>query len=297
MRLPQLVQQGFRPTRREMLQLMGASAAALMLPDCSKKSTAYSYRFLTSEEVAGLGALADAILPPDSEPGGKELGTTEFVDRLLSAFEGGGPIWAGGPYSGRAPYPAADGTPSKSYPTDDFNQALPMDRVHQLYWKYLIYGSSVQPGPNDGLIGAFDGYRNIVRNGLALCQTQSQTTNKTSLQDSNYQQLIVLINQLINDTTNVGAEFFSTVIPFVTQACFAAPEYGGNANLGGWSIAHYEGDRQPVGFSWYDPATQSYTEDPTYPVSKPNPGADPDPMDPQTLSLVQLSAAFENAGS
>jgi hypothetical protein len=296
MKLPQVGSVSFPLTRRELLQLLGAGAAAAVLPGCSpKKSTAaYSYRFLTSEEVAGLGALADTILPPDQDPGGKELGTTEFVDRTLSAFEGGGPIWASGPFSGRAPNPAADGTPSTTYPPDNFNTALPMDRVHELYWKYLIYGSSVQPGPNDALDGTNPGYQTMIRTGLANAQTQSQTLYKKNIEDLDYTHAIALVQALLADTTGGGNTFITLVMTFVAQACFSAPEYGGNVNLGGWNIAHWEGDRQPVGYSWYDPATKTYKEDPNHPVSTANPGADVDPMDSQTQQLVSLSAATQN---
>lgn len=295
MKLPQAgVVPSFPLTRRELLQLMGAGAAAAMLPGCApKKATPYAYKFLTAEEVAGLGALADTILPPDQDPGGKDLGTTEFVDRTLTAFEGGGPIWAGGPYSGRAPNAAANGSPSTSYPPDDFNTALPMDRVHELYWKYLIYGSSVQPGPNDALDGPNPGYQTAIRTGLAYAQMMSQSLYKKAIEDLDYTHAIALVQNLLADTTGGGQTFIMLVMTFVAQACFAAPEYGGNANLGGWNIAHWEGDRQPIGFSWYNPATKTYMEDPNSPVSTANPGTDPDPMDSQTQQLVALAASFE----
>jgi hypothetical protein len=298
MKLPQIKELPLRTTRRELLQLMGAGAAMTLLPPgCAKKSTAYKYKFLTADEIAGLDALADVILPPDQDPGGKDLGTSEYVDRLLSAFEGGGPIWAGGPFSGRAPYPAADGSPSNKYPSNDFNEALPLDRVHALYWKYLIYGSSVQPGPNDALDGPFDGYRNMIRKGLANAQSQAQAAVKTSLQGAPPEDLLALVNTMLGDMPAGSAQFINLVILFVTQASFAAPEYGGNKNLAGWKIANWEGDRQPVGYSWYDPATQTYREDPAHPVSTANPGTDPDPMDPMTESFVSLTAGIENAGS
>jgi hypothetical protein len=295
MKLPQTGPVSFPLTRRELLQMLGAGAAAAMLPGCApKKAAPYSYKFLTSEEVAGLGALADTILPPDHDPGGKELGTTEFVDRTLTAFEGGGPIWAGGPYSGRAPNPAADGSPSSKFPADNFNSGLPLDRVHELYWKYLIYGSSVQPGPNDAMDGTNPGYRTTIRAGLAAAQTLSQSTYKKAIEALDYTHAISLVQTLLADTTGGGQTFITLVMTFVAQACFAAPEYGGNTNLAGWNIAHWEGDRQPVGYSWYNPATKTYTEDPKAPVSKANPYPDVDPMDSQTQQLVALSAATQN---
>jgi len=279
-------------TRRSLLQLLGAGAGLVLLPRCHSSSPP-AYRFLTPEEVLGLGALADAILPPDQEPGGSALGTCQFVDRTLSAFEGGGPVWAGGPDSGRAPLPAADGTASTQFPTDSFNTALPMDRVHQLYWRYLVYGSTVQPGPNDALDGPYPGYQAIIRTGLANAQAKSQSLFGLPLEKLEYANSITVVQDLLADTTNGGAEFITLLMTFVAQACFAAPEYGGNTNLGGWKIAHWEGDRQPLGYSWYDPATSNYQEDPNAPVSTANPYPDADPIDSDTATLVGLTAATQ----
>ena len=196
--------------------------------------------------------------------------------------------------SAESPDHRADGTPSKSFPPDDFNTALPMDRVHQLYWRYLIYGSSVQPGPNDALDGPNVGYQTVIRTGLANAQTLSQQLNKKPIEQLAYAYALPLVQQLLADTTGGGATFINLVLLFVCQACFSAPEYGGNVNQGGWKIAHWEGDRQPVGYSWYNPATQSYMEDPNSPVSTANPGPDVDPMDAQTQQLVALSAATQD---
>jgi hypothetical protein len=268
---------------------MGAGAAFALVPRCSRQT--YSYRFLTAEEVAGLGALADTILPPDQDPGGKELGTCEYVDRLLSAFDGGGPIWSSGPFSGRAPEPAADGTASNRFPSDSFATALPMDRVHQLYWRHLIHGSAVQPGPNDALDGANPGYRAVIRAGLANAQSKSRQLEGRALELLDYAGALAVVQHLLQDSS--GAGFIDLVMTFVAQACFAAPEYGGNLDRGGWKIAHWEGDRQPLGYSWYDPATKTYREDPHAPVSTANPYPDVDPMDAETRTLVTLTAATQ----
>src|SRR5438552_2802844 len=62
--------------------------------------------YFTDDERKALGALADAIIPPDGDPGGKDLGAVPYLEQLLTAFESDPPkVFAGGPFSGRAPNP------------------------------------------------------------------------------------------------------------------------------------------------------------------------------------------------
>ncbi len=64
-------------------------------------------RFLDDHEFATLEALCDRILPPDHDPGAKQLGAARYVERLLTAFDSGETpfLYTGGPFSGRNPYP------------------------------------------------------------------------------------------------------------------------------------------------------------------------------------------------
>lgn len=273
------------PTRREMLQLMGVGAAYALVPGCAppkKEDTAtpYKLKFLTATEAVTLGALADTILPPDSEPGGAQLGVVEYVDRLLSAFEGGGPIYAGGPNSGRRPFPNADGTPSKNSPANDFAEALPLDRVQEKAWRLMLYGSDgvTGGGPNDAIEGQkVVGLRNEIRSGLAaVAGLSDRPLDKLSLEER---------TALINDGAFDKA-FRDQVIELVSEGAFSVPEYGGNKDLGGWKLTHNPGDAQPLGFSWFDTTTGSYKEDPNFPVSKANPYPDPAPLTSETREMV-----------
>ena len=54
--------------------------------------------FFTDAERAALGALANAVLPPDDTPGGADLGAVAYIERLLTAFDGA--MAASGPRSG-----------------------------------------------------------------------------------------------------------------------------------------------------------------------------------------------------
>ena len=72
----------------------------------------------------------------------------------------------------------------------------------------------------------------------------------------------------------------------MTEAAFAAPEYGGNPNLAGWQLCNFEGDSQPQGYSQFDGT--SYIERPEAPLSTPNPGPDPQPLDDNVQSILAL---------
>jgi len=59
---------------------------------------------LHRHELATLEALVDRTIP--SDPGAKALGAARYIERLLTAFEHPvSRIFAGGPFSGRAPFP------------------------------------------------------------------------------------------------------------------------------------------------------------------------------------------------
>ena len=43
--------------------------------------------------------------------------------------------------------------------------------------------------------------------------------------------------------------FRDTEFEHTVEGMYAAPEYGGNQGLVGWKYIHYEGDRQPIGYT------------------------------------------------
>ena len=69
-------------------------------------------------------------------------------------------------------------------------------------------------------------------------------------------------------------DFKDLLIDLVSEAAFAAPEYGGNPGLRGWQMIHFEGDSLPNGYS----AEQ---------VSQPT-ASDPEPL---TADVKQILAA------
>lgn len=266
------------------MQAVSALAAlgALPLAACDESGTVVRDRFFSADEESALGALADAIIPPDDQPGGAKLGAVEYINRLLVALEvpdGQAPdLYAGGPYSGRTPFADDNGKPSQNFPKNSFTDRVPIDRVRLAAWKLKLYGSSGLPGggPNDTVLGVVTGLRDMFRDNLAAAmQASPKPLAQLSPED------------LESAFFGLDPDFRDVLFALVTQAAFAAPEYGGNPKLAGWSMVHFEGDSQPLGYSQFDSATQSYVERPDAPMSGPSTTADPEPMDDETRAFIQ----------
>src|SRR5207249_2424274 len=195
-------------TRREFLQSVGAATAVLALPLGCSSSPAPS--FFSDGERRALGALADVVLPPDDTAGGAALGTVEYVERLLTAFERDPPlVFAGGPFSGRTPY--AEG----AAPPNGFTRFLPLDRVSERAWRLYLYGSAGVPGggPNDTVLGPVVGLRDEVRDGLATAMRAAPA----GLETLDLEARKVVFQGLPPD-------FRATLVELVAQAAFSAPE-------------------------------------------------------------------------
>jgi hypothetical protein len=274
-------------TRRELLRWAGAASASTLPPlvvGCSSASTsstpAPKPSYFTEEDTAVLNALADAVFPPDDVVGGSSLGVVNYIETILTAFDEDPPkVFAGGPFSGRAPMPTSAGTPSNEFPPNEFAVFLPLDRYQTQAWKLRIYGSSGVPGggPNDALTGPIIGWRQAVA--TAIQDAKAAMPPNVAAANLTQDEKITMFRSLDPATQ-------STIIEMMIEGCVSAPEYGGNTGLAGWKILNFEGDRQPVGFSWFDLATSTYSEDPLHPVSTANPGADPMPLDVATEKLI-----------
>jgi Gluconate 2-dehydrogenase subunit 3 len=241
--------------------------------------------YFSSEDRAVLGALADAVLPPDDTPGGNALGAVDYIEGLLTAFERETPlIFMGGPYSGRTNLPASDGSETSIAPPDDFESFLPLDRVAERAWRLRIYGSQGVPGggPNDAILGPVIGLRESIAS--AIAQAKANIPSGLTIGELNPFQLSTIL-AAIDATTQ------SALIEAVLEGCFTAPEYGGNKNLAGWALCNFEGDSQPYGYSTYDETTGKYIDRPDHPCASPNPGPDPVPLTAATENLLKLAFA------
>jgi hypothetical protein len=281
---------GPRFSRRTVLKVLGS--AALPVPvlgtGCLHSGdTEIVHGFLTDGEKRGLSALANVVIPPEGvSPGGGDLGAAAFVERLLTAFEVDPPaIYADGPFSGRAPLPDGKGGTTGASPPNDFLRFTPLDRVSEHAWRIRIHGSAAVPGGtlNDPIVPPVVGLRDLVRKALDDATKFAGAPLETLPQ----QQIVDAFGSLDRD---VQAE----LIDLVTQAAFAAPEYGGNPNLAGWKLAMFEGDVHPLGYSLFDESAGVYRERPDAPLTTANPGPDPAPLDAGTTDLLNQVVAFAN---
>ena len=70
-------------SRRGFVRLAAAGTGGIcLLPACSGKKS--EWRFFTLAEASLIDAVSDQIIPPDSWPGGKESGVTNFIDKQLT---------------------------------------------------------------------------------------------------------------------------------------------------------------------------------------------------------------------
>jgi gluconate 2-dehydrogenase gamma chain len=235
-------------TRRELIRLLGGASAALaVLPACGDNA---GDAIFTSDELNMLRGFADAIIPEDDTPGGTRLGAVEYIEGLLTAFDQLRPaIFAGGPFSDRNPLP--DGSGSQN----DFTAFVELDRVAVAAWR--PYVAELRAQLKAGLTDAAAGYTPL---------------------DLSVEDFARIFDAQPDD-------FRSLMIDLVTEAAFAAPEYGGNRGLAGWKMIHFEGDSLPRGYSQWDGTT--HVERPEAPLTTANP-SDPEPMTAEVHDLIKL---------
>lgn len=296
--------------RRAFLQAFAVAAAALLLPltRARQASARVRGRFFTKREMATLTALCDRIIPPDHDPGAAALGAPRYIHRLLRAFDRPIPrIHAGGPFSGRNPFPDwDDGTPSRRRPRNRFKRFIPLSRIQELHWRAEIFGSASVPelAAFDGQFGApLAGLRDVYRNGLARVDTIAAEVAGApfaKLPIERQDEILAMLDDgaFAPDPRRAGRTFVDLLVQHTLEGCFAAPEYGGNRRGRGWTMLGLEGDSQPLGFSIFSRAVDGYVERPDHPVSTRNPDelSEPRPLtaDGRLVqdTIAQLTAIF-----
>src|SRR5262245_25965603 len=116
-------------SRREFLRAAVVLLAALALPFTRVERAVAKARGrpFTKSQRKTLEALVDRIIPPDSGgPGAKDLGAVRYIETLLTALDGKkARLFAGGPFSGRNPFPDNEnGTASRKRPKDAFKHFI-----------------------------------------------------------------------------------------------------------------------------------------------------------------------------
>jgi len=177
--------------------------------------------FLTPHEHAVVARCADRLLPPHGEfSGGAAAGVADYVDTLLGAFAFDPPrIWAGGPYSGRHGGEAG------------FGEFLALSRLEELAWRTRLEGSRGLAAREWN--GPVRGWQEVYREGIDALGADFLDCAEDE-QDARLHAMPELEHLLFEHAC---------------EACYGAPEYGGNRDLTGWRAIGYAGDVQPRGWS------------------------------------------------
>ncbi|GBD26761.1 hypothetical protein HRbin30_02103 [bacterium HR30] len=285
-------------TRRQVLRwgILGGSFALVpvSLPGCGDdgepvlpEDGAGPTPFLDERELATLRALVEAVLPLD--PGLEPLrdGVEQYVQRLLSdvpSAERPGAIFAGGPFSGRNPFPDYErGAASNVFPPNDFSQFVPLNRLQLLGWRARLLGSEAVPefDFNASVLGPVTGLRNQYRSGLKELDDLSYASfgrSFSALEPAERQAVV----------QRASSDFIALVTGHALESFFSAPEYGGNLSALGWQAIGYDGDSQPLGYAIFDQSTNSYRERPGKPTTGPNPDETFSPFPPEIATLLRV---------
>ena len=252
--------------RRGFLKLTAGAAVVAALPwgVGARCDVAPTGRAFAPHQRATFDAIAARIVPADVDAGAVEAGVGDYVERLLTAFDYDPPwVFAGGPFSGRTPFPdKLTGTASTRFPEDSFAQSLPLSRTAEIAWRTRIYGSAHVSGA--GRASGTQGLRDAYIIGLAGVDARARELFGRAFVD-------LTADEQDRVLAEADETFVRQVVEHTVEAMYAAPEYGGNRNLVAWRAIGYEGDSQPLGYSIFDASRGSYVEIPPAPVSRPNP--------------------------
>lgn len=220
-------------TRRALLRNGLCGAALLAFPaGCGDAARGVgqpgSGRFLTRQEYDSVAALCSVVIPEDQDPGALSAHVADYIDFLLGAFTVDPPrIYAAGPYSGR--HGGEDG----------FRVYLPLSRVKEIAWRTAIEGS--RGLPEREFNGPVIGWQERYQAGIAELDRLARDRAGVGFSELPADEQAAVVNQA--DRSFINLAFEHTV-----EGMYAAPEYGGNADLVGWQTIDYEGDRQPIGY-------------------------------------------------
>jgi len=220
--------------RRQFIRVGLYGTAVLVLPagchdSASEIDRPEPGRFFDSHQHETVRALAGLIIPEDQDPGAVTARVADYVDFLLGAFTVDPPrIYAAGPYSGRQ---GGD---------NGFEVYLPLSRVKEIAWRNTIEGS--QGIAEREFNGPVKGLQDIYSEGIKALDALSQ---------GRFQSDFKILDPWRQESifTRADQEFHGVVFDHAVEGMYAAPEYGGNADCAGWGYIHYEGDRQPIGYT------------------------------------------------
>jgi hypothetical protein len=207
------------------------------------------------------------------------------------------PLFAGGPFSGRTPFPdPATGTPSTTFPENSFRNPLPLPRVKRLAWTARLLGAAAVPELKDNPLATTQpdvDLRRRYREGIALMNAASVDQFEApfdELETADQDTILIAIKRN-------NRSFYDLVLNHTIEGILSAPEYGGNRDGLGWQLASFDGDSQPLGYSIFDETIQDYRERPDKPLSTILPsdcvGFSDDTLSYLRFILVRLAGAQE----
>ncbi|MFQ5513938.1 MAG: gluconate 2-dehydrogenase subunit 3 family protein [Myxococcota bacterium] len=188
--------------------------------------------FLSSAQLETLEALCASFVPGpprDPDPGAREAGVHEYIDRLLGAFTARPPrIFAGGPFSHR------DGGGHNAFA--DF---IELDALEERIWRTRIEGSRGLPERewNGPVVGLQERYtRGLAR----LEQHSARWFGRRFARLTGWQRGL-----LFRFAPSELASFLDLAFRQTLEGMYGAPEYGGNRGRVGWRYTRWPGDHQP----------------------------------------------------
>jgi hypothetical protein len=283
-------------TRRRFVKLLGGSAALAALPlplGCGDNDHPARGVFFDEHQWATIDLVTDYIVPADATgPGARDAMAVRYIDNLLSAFEhfpDAPHVFAGGPFSGRQPFPDDHGAPSQQFPDNAFAQFLPLSRVREIAWRMRIYGSAQTQGGdfNDALLGPTEGWRDMYTEAIYRLDAGAHDVDpqqKWRFLDPGDQATVLY--SVASDLPT----WWQAVVEHTLEGMFGAPEYGGNAELAGWRLARYDGDSAPLGHACYDASIGDYVDRADQPTSQPSPDAASEDFDQDVIDVLTVAA-------
>ena len=157
--------------------------------------------------------------PAEASPGAREAGASDHIVGLLGALQHDPPrIYAGGPFSDRA-----------GHPTDEMASFLPLSPAALALWQRRL----------DDLVAAY-------RAGLRRLDELAGGDFAGAAPD--VQDAALAGNPPVDPLPEGFGGFTDLLLQHTIEACYSAPEYGGNRGGIMWAAIGFPGDVQPRGY-------------------------------------------------
>lgn len=216
-----------------------------------------------------------------------------FASVLLgeAVSPGGMPLFGGGPFSGRNPFPdPSTGTPSSEFPPNRFADPLPLPRVKRLAWTVRLLGAAAVPEVAANPLATSSlgvDLRQRYRLGIAALNAASQTQFAADFAALDEAQQ----DGVLGSFRRQQPIFYELAVHHTIEGILCAPEYGGNRDLAGWQLTNFDGDSQPLGYAIYDATIDDYRERPDKPLSTILP-ADCTGLSPEMIEFLRAVVRF-----